>query len=144
MCNESGIMLDMLYDVAQQVPDCAQYDLKPQGMAAAIDELNAFVYKSVNNAVYRCGALSHMRACPPSAVIAFLPSCMDKEHQLQHALRCACGGYHADEQRKKVVALLLKRSTLHDEHKSVTQSCAACPAPSLMQVRLCNRAGSVR
>ena len=47
-------MLDMLYDLSAQLPDCAPYDLKPAAMAAQIDDVNEFVYNNVNNAVYRC------------------------------------------------------------------------------------------
>jgi glutathionyl-hydroquinone reductase len=54
VCNESGIMLDMLYRIAAQLPDCAPFDLKPTSMAADIDKLNTFLYNKVNNAVYRC------------------------------------------------------------------------------------------
>ena len=54
VCNESGIMLDMLYEMASNLEDCAPYDLKPEPMAAQIDDMNDFVYNNINNAVYRC------------------------------------------------------------------------------------------
>ena len=65
VCNESGIMLDNLYAIAGQLPDCAPYDLKPQRMAAEIDELNDFVYKNVNNAVYRYSSSAFLSAAKP-------------------------------------------------------------------------------
>ena len=58
VCNDSGIMLDTLYRLAGTVPGAASHDLKPAGMAAEIDKLNDFIYTNVNNAVYRCAALS--------------------------------------------------------------------------------------
>jgi hypothetical protein len=57
VCNDSGVMLDMLYRVAEGLPDCAQFDLKPATLADGIDDLNNFIYKNVNNAVYRCASV---------------------------------------------------------------------------------------
>jgi glutathionyl-hydroquinone reductase len=52
-------MLDMLYSIAPQLPDCAYFDLKPEYLAADIDKLDAFLYKKINNAVYRCVSPNH-------------------------------------------------------------------------------------
>ena len=53
VCNDSGLMLDNLYAIAKELPDSRGIDLKPAALAAEIDELNTFIYNSVNNAVYR-------------------------------------------------------------------------------------------
>lgn len=58
VCNDSGLMLDMLYAAAAKLPGAAPVDLKPAAMAAEIDELNSFVYNKVNNATYRCASPS--------------------------------------------------------------------------------------
>lgn len=53
VCNESGLLLDNLYSMAKQLPISGGIDLKPPSLATEIDELNTFIYNSVNNAVYR-------------------------------------------------------------------------------------------
>lgn len=53
VCNDSGILLDNLYRIAQELPGAGGIDLKPAALAAEIDDLNTFIYKNVNNAVYR-------------------------------------------------------------------------------------------
>jgi glutathionyl-hydroquinone reductase len=53
VCNDSGLLLDNLYAMAAQLPMHGNINLKPAELASEIDELNAFLYKSVNNAVYR-------------------------------------------------------------------------------------------
>jgi glutathionyl-hydroquinone reductase len=53
VCNDSGLLLDNLYTLAAELPNAANIDLKPAELALEIDKLNAFIYKSVNNAVYR-------------------------------------------------------------------------------------------
>ena len=53
VCNDSGLLLDNLYSIAQELPMSGGIDLKPPDLAQEIDELNSFIYNSVNNAVYR-------------------------------------------------------------------------------------------
>ena len=56
MCNDSGILLDNLYHMASVVPESAGIELKPVHLELEINQLNDFVYKNINNAVYRCVA----------------------------------------------------------------------------------------
>lgn len=65
VCNESGIMLDMLYAAAAELPSAAPFDLKPATMATEIDELNDYVYNKVNNATYRCRPSPQLLAGTP-------------------------------------------------------------------------------
>lgn len=53
VCNDSGLLLDNLYNMAKELPNAGGIVLKPPQLAAEIDELNTFIYNSVNNAVYR-------------------------------------------------------------------------------------------
>jgi glutathionyl-hydroquinone reductase len=53
VCNDSGMLLDNLYDIAK-IANCRDaIDLKPDELKGEIDNLNQFIYKNVNNAVYR-------------------------------------------------------------------------------------------
>lgn len=55
VCNDSSLILDTLYALARQLPGCAAVDLRPRELSARIQELDDFIYKNVNNAVYRSG-----------------------------------------------------------------------------------------
>lgn len=53
VCNESADILRMVNDM--HLPGCSPVDLRPPLLSKAIDELNAVIYKFINNGVYRCG-----------------------------------------------------------------------------------------
>ena len=52
--NESSEIIRMLNSEFDEFGD-SSLDLYPQGLRSEIDEVNAFVYDTINNGVYRCG-----------------------------------------------------------------------------------------
>ena len=53
--NESSEIIRMLNSEFQSVAAHPKVDLYPQHLRGRIDEINAWVYPSINNGVYRCG-----------------------------------------------------------------------------------------
>ncbi len=52
--NESSEIIRMLNAAFDEFGD-ASVDLYPEGLRRDIDEINAFIYETINNGVYRCG-----------------------------------------------------------------------------------------
>ncbi|KAI8473027.1 MAG: putative glutathione S-transferase [Monoraphidium minutum] len=53
VCNESASLVPQL--AALELPGANAVELRPAALAAAIDDLNDWIYPSINNGVYRCG-----------------------------------------------------------------------------------------
>lgn len=60
--NESSEILRMLNSKFNELSSAPQLDLYPQDLRQQIDEVNEWVYKSINNGVYRCGFATSQEA----------------------------------------------------------------------------------
>lgn len=61
--NESSEIIRMLNAEFNDVAKHPEVDLYPEQHRAAIDELNAWVYDSINNGVYKSGFATKQEAC---------------------------------------------------------------------------------
>ncbi len=92
VCNESSEIIRMLngeFNSFAATEQQARLDLYPSHLRAAIDEVNAWVYDSINNGVYMCGFATTQAAYDEAVDSLF--AALDRADALLAGSRYLCG-----------------------------------------------------
>jgi len=87
--NESSEIIQMLNSAFNQFAKNPDLNLFPDELAAAMDEVNAWVYTGVNNGVYRCGFAKSQAAYDQAVSLLF--ESLDRMENLLSRKRYLCG-----------------------------------------------------
>jgi len=87
--NESSEIIQMLNSAFNQFAKNPELDLFPEALASAMDEVNSWVYPTINNGVYRCG-FAKTQGAYDEAVTQLYES-LDRMEEVLSKNRYLCG-----------------------------------------------------
>jgi len=87
--NESSDICKMINELSSTNEDDAAIDLRPTELVTTIDETNDWIYKLINNGVYRCGFSTQQKAY--DAASKDVRSGLDKVNSILHTQPYLCG-----------------------------------------------------
>lgn len=124
-------MLDAEFNAVARNPDLS---LVPAALRAEIDELNAWIYPSINNGVYRCG-FARSQAAYDSAVDELFRG-LDRVESILERSDFLCGGQLTEADVRLFTTLIRFDSVYHTHFKCNRRLVAQYPAMHRYLARL--------
>lgn len=114
--NESSEIIRMLnkeFNAFCATEEQRNLDLYPQSLAKEIDEVNAWVYETINNGVYRCGFAKTQEAYDDAVVKLF--ASLDRVEEILSKSRYLCGN-QLTEADVRLFTTLVRFDTVYVNH----------------------------
>jgi len=124
--NESGEIVRMLNSEFQAFGTHPELDLYPVALRAAIDDTNAWVYRSINNGVYRCGFAQSQQVY--DLAVGELFAALDRVEGILSKQAYLCGDTLTEADVRLFATLIRFDSVYHTHFKCNRQLIAQYPA----------------
>ncbi|KAH0453103.1 hypothetical protein IEQ34_017427 [Dendrobium chrysotoxum] len=102
--NESAEIIRMFNTEFNEIAENADLDLYPSHLQTVIDEVNEWVYETINNGVYRCGFAK--KQGPYDEAVAKLYDALDKCEEILSKQRYICGNELTEADIRLFVTLI--------------------------------------
>ncbi|CAO2842032.1 unnamed protein product [Amaranthus hypochondriacus] len=102
--NESSEIIRMLNSEFNEIAENGNLDLYPHHLRAQIDEVNEWIYDSINNGVYRCGFATKQE--PYDMAVEKLYEALDKCEEILGKQRYLCGSSLTEADVRLFVTLI--------------------------------------
>ncbi len=132
--NESSDIIRMLNSAFQAYSTAPELDLYPEALRNEIDAVNAWVYPSINNGVYRSGFAQSQHA--HERAVDELFSALDRAEQLLAAQDYLCGGVLTEADVRLFTTLIRFDAVYHTHFKCNRRLIAQYPALHRFMARL--------
>ncbi len=124
--NESADILRMLNSAFQPLSTRPGLDLYPEALRSEIDAVNAWIYPSINNGVYRSGFAQSQQA--HELAVDELFSALDRAERLLTAQDYLCGGVLTEADIRLFTTLIRFDAVYHTHFKCNRRQIAHYPA----------------
>ncbi|KAG0449355.1 hypothetical protein HPP92_027395 [Vanilla planifolia] len=102
--NESAEIIRMFNTEFNEIAENSDLDLYPPHLQSLIDEVNEWVYDSINNGVYKCGFAK--KQGPYDEAVVKLYEALDKCEEILSKQRYICGNYLTEADIRLFVTLI--------------------------------------
>lgn len=102
--NESSEIIRMLNSEFNEIAENGDLDLYPKNLRAQIDEVNEWIYDSINNGVYRCGFATKQE--PYDKAVETLYESLDRCEEILAKQRYLCGSSLTEADIRLFVTLI--------------------------------------
>lgn len=102
--NESAEIIRMLNSEFNEIAENGELDLYPLNLRAQIDEVNEWIYDSINNGVYRCGFATKQE--PYDKAVETLYEALEKCEEILGKQRYLCGSSLTEADIRLFVTLI--------------------------------------
>ncbi len=137
--NESSEIIRMLNSAFHAYSKQPQRDLYPAALRSEIDAVNAWVYPSINNGVYRSGFAQSQRAHEQAVDELF--DALDRAERLLSAQDYLCGNVLTEADVRLFTTLIRFDAVYHTHFKCNRRTIAQYPALHRFMARICRLPG---